>query len=92
MESMQKYIVIPWLLWNFVVFFIYGIDKSKARREAERISEKVLLLTALIFGAVGAMFGMVIFNHKTSKMKFRLLVPLFVIVNIILAGMFFYKM
>ena len=84
MEAIRKYIIILWLIWNLVVFFIYGIDKSKARREARRISEKFLLLVALIFGAVGAMFGMVVFNHKTSKMKFRLLVPLLVVLNLLL--------
>ena len=78
----MKYFMLLALLWNLVVFFIYGIDKSKARREARRISEKFLLLVALIFGAVGAMFGMVVFNHKTSKMKFRILVPLFVVINL----------
>ena len=84
MEAIRKYIIILWLIWNLVVFFIYGIDKSKARREARRISEKFLLLVALLLGAVGAMFGMVVFNHKTSKMKFRMLIPILVILNLIL--------
>ena len=80
----MKYFMLLALVWNLIVFFIYGIDKSKARREARRISEKFLLLVALIFGAVGAMFGMVVFNHKTSKMKFRILVPLLVVLNLVL--------
>lgn len=80
----MKYFMLLALVWNLIVFFIYGIDKSKARREARRISEKFLLLVALIFGAVGAMFGMVVFNHKTSKMKFRLLVPFLVVLNLAL--------
>ena len=80
----MKYFMLLTLAWNLVVFFIYGIDKSKARREARRISEKFLLLVALLLGAVGAMFGMVVFNHKTSKMKFRMLIPILVILNLIL--------
>ena len=80
----MKYFMLLALVWNLVVFFIYGIDKSKARREARRISEKFLLLVALLLGAIGAMFGMVVFNHKTSKMKFRLLVPLLVVLNLVL--------
>ena len=31
------------LIWNFLIFVIYGIDKSKAKRGAWRISEKYLL-------------------------------------------------
>ena len=80
----MKYFMLLTLAWNLVVFFIYGIDKSKARREARRISEKFLLLVALLLGAIGAIFGMVVFNHKTSKMKFRILVPLLVVLNLLL--------
>ena len=54
----------------------YGIDKIKARRGARRIREATLLFLAFLFGGIGAMFGMVLFNHKTSKIKFRLLIPL----------------
>lgn len=68
-------------IWNLAVLFIYGTDKLLAKKRAKRISEKTLLLSALLFGGVGAMFGMVLFNHKTSKMKFRLLIPLDVILN-----------
>lgn len=64
-------------VWNLLVFFLYGWDKLCARKHWRRISESMLLLTAFLGGALGALFGMVIWNHKTSKMKFRLLVPFF---------------
>ncbi len=62
----------------------YGVDKLKAKKSARRISEKTLIVCALLFGGLGAMFGMVIFNHKTSKTKFRTLVPLFTVLEIAL--------
>ncbi len=55
---------------------IYGIDKLRAKMRASRISEMSLLVCAFLLGGVGAMFGMILFNHKTSKTKFRILVPL----------------
>lgn len=64
------------LAWNVLVMFIYGIDKIKAKNGYRRISEKALLMSAFFLGGFGAIFGMVVFNHKTSKMKFRILVPL----------------
>lgn len=69
------------LLWSIYVFFLYGFDKMRAKKEGRRIRERTLVLCSLIFGSVGAMFGMVVFNHKTSKLKFRILVPFSVFLN-----------
>lgn len=71
------------LAWNIVVALAYGFDKMKARRGGRRVKESSLLTLAFLFGGAGAMFGMVLFNHKTSKTKFRFLVPLAVIVGAI---------
>ena len=79
---MNWYIII--LCYNAFVFLIFGLDKLFAMNKHRRISERTLLLLSFFFGAVGAMFGMVVFCHKTRKMKFRLLVPLFVVLNIVL--------
>ena len=70
------------LIWNIVVMLVYGYDKLLAKNKKRRISEKTLLLLSFLFGGVGAMFGMVLFNHKTSKLKFRILVPLAVVIQV----------
>lgn len=69
------------LIWNIVVFLLYAVDKRRAKKGARRISETSLITAAFLLGGVGAMFGMVICNHKTSKLKFRILVPLSVVVG-----------
>lgn len=63
---------------------MYGMDKYKATKKLIRIPESTLLLFALLFGGIGAILGMVVFNHKTSKTKFRILVPVSVMLNIAL--------
>ena len=68
-------------IWNFLVFIKYGMDKLKSVKKLVRIPEWILLTFAFLFGGAGAMFGMVVFNHKTSKIKFRILVPLYVLLN-----------
>lgn len=78
---MKSFIITCLLIWNISVMFIYGFDKSRAVRGGKRIREATLILCSYLLGGVGAMFGMVLFNHKTSKMKFRLLVPLATVVN-----------
>ncbi|MDO9550729.1 MAG: DUF1294 domain-containing protein [Methanoregula sp.] len=65
---------------NIIAFFLFANDKRKAKVNAWRTSENLLLLIAAIgpFGAYGAML---IFRHKTRKLKFYL-VPVFLIVHL----------
>ena len=69
---------------NLLSFALYGIDKAKAKKSAWRIPEKTLLLAALLGGSLGALLGMEVFRHKTKHWKFKLLVPLFLILHIAL--------
>ena len=59
------------LIWNLLVFMIYGIDKSKAKRGAWRIPEKYLLSFAFLCGGFGAWLASVTFHHKTRKWYFK---------------------
>lgn len=67
--------------WNLFVFFLYGLDKRKAKNQRYRISEKTLLLSSFMGGAIGACLGMNIFRHKTKHTKFQILIPIFLILN-----------
>ena len=60
------------LLWNLFVGILYGMDKAKAKRNAWRIPEKTLLLSAFAFGGLGALTGGLFFHHKTQKWYFKL--------------------
>jgi len=68
--------------WNIITFSLYGIHKHKARNKKWRISESALILCAFLMGGAGALLGMMIFRHKTQNPKFRVLMPLALIVNI----------
>lgn len=69
------------LIFNIFTFLLFGLDKLNAKKKSFRIPEFVLIVLALFFGGAGAMLGMVVFNHKTSKMLFRIMVPLSVLIN-----------
>ncbi len=69
------------LLWNIIVFFLYGCDKKRAMADQWRISEKTLLLCAFFLGGLGAGLGMQVFRHKTRQLKFRILIPVAIICN-----------
>ena len=87
-----KYIIYALIVWNIIVFMLYGADKRKAKMRKQRISEKTLLMTAFFLGGLGGMFGMVLFRHKTQHLRFKILVPLFVILQIavVATGYFFW--
>ena len=75
---------------NVVTFFVYGIDKWKAKKSKWRVPEATLLGLAVIGGSIGAWLGMKTWHHKTLHRKFRYGVPLIIIVQIALL-IFIYK-
>ena len=84
MMTFGKFVITAWeiiLFFNIAVFLIFGYDKIMAKKKKTRIPEIVLLLLSLFFGGIGAMFGMLVFNHKTSKFLFRFFVPLCALLN-----------
>jgi len=77
-----KIIIAAYILINIVSFSMYGADKKKAQKSEWRIKESTLILSAFLFGGIGALAGMKVFHHKTKHTKFIVLVPLAVILNI----------
>ena len=70
---------------NIATFFLYGIDKYKAKKGRWRISEAILLLMAVIGGSIGAWVGMRIWHHKTMHKKFKYGIPVIIIFQVALA-------
>ena len=68
--------------WNALVFLLYGFDKLMAVKGRRRVSEFTLVLTAVIAGGVGGAIGMIVFHHKISKWKFRIIIPLALIATV----------
>jgi len=77
---------------NIVTFFLYGMDKWKARRSKWRVPESTLLWWAAFGGSIGALAGMKTWHHKTQHKKFQYGVPLILIAQIALAGVIVYFM
>ena len=73
------------IIINVVTFFVYGIDKYKAKHDKWRIPEATLLLLAVVGGSVGAWCGMKVWRHKTMHKKFKYGVPAIFILQVALA-------
>ena len=85
----MKYFAIYLLIVNAIGFLLMLIDKRKAIRHRWRIPEKTLFLIAAIGGSVGSIMGMYTFRHKTKHLQFTLGMPAILIVQLILAFVFY---
>ena len=77
------------LVMNLITFFVFGIDKWKAKRKrthesTRRVPEKTLFLLSILGGSVGALLGMRVWHHKTLHRSFRIGIPLILILQIVL--------
>ena len=79
-----KTLIVYLVIINIVTFLLFGIDKRRAIKNKWRISEAMLLISSLIGGVIGGLFGMSVFHHKTKKIKFRILMPLILMLHIFL--------
>ena len=82
--ELQHIVLIYLAVINVVAFFMYGIDKWKAKRSKWRVPEATLLGLAVLGGSIGAWLGMKVWHHKTLHKKFRYGVPLILIAQIAL--------
>lgn len=80
--SLTHIVLIYLAFINVVAFFMYGIDKWKAKKDKWRTSEATLLWLAVIGGSIGAWMGMKMWHHKTLHKKFRYGLPLIIIMQI----------
>ena len=71
---------------NVVTFFMYGIDKWKAKHTKWRIPEATLLGMAVIGGSIGAWLGMKVWHHKALHKKFKFGVPAIIIIQLLIIG------
>ncbi len=86
----MKYILFYLLLINLIAFLLMAIDKGKAKRNAWRIPEKTLFLSAIFGGSVGAILGMQVFRHKTKHKSFTIGMPVILAVQIVLVVVLFF--
>ena len=75
------------LLVNLAGFLLMGLDKRRARRGAWRISEKALVLPAVLGGSLGSIVGMRTFRHKTKHWYFRYGLPALLIGQLAVAAL-----
>ena len=82
MNTDFKIILLYLLAINVVAFFAFGIDKYKAQHDKWRIPESTLLSMAVLGGSIGALAGMKVWRHKTLHNRFRIGIPVIIVLQI----------
>ncbi|WP_262428663.1 DUF1294 domain-containing protein [Paratissierella segnis] len=72
------------VLVNLITFAAFGVDKYKAKWNKWRIPESNLIFLSIIGGSAGGILSMLIFKHKTHKMKFKIGMPIILLLQILI--------
>lgn len=76
-------IAVVYLLMSLVAYAFYAFDKSAAENGRWRVKENTLHLLALMGGWPGALFGQNKLRHKSSKVEFKIVLWLTIVLNLI---------
>lgn len=80
---MSRSLAVYLIAVSLISFALFGIDKQKAVHHAWRIPERVLILSAIAGGSIGALLGMGCFHHKTRKPLFSVGIPVILCLQVL---------
>ena len=84
-------LIIGYTVMSGIAFVLYLIDKRASKEKGiMRTPEKTLLLVGLLGGWPGAIFAQQFLRHKSSKVSFRRLFWITVVVNILCFVVYLY--
>lgn len=88
--TVPQIVLVGCIIYNIIVFLLYGTDKYLSKIKRWRISEKTLLLLAFMGGSLGAIFGMQLWRHKTKHLKFMIIVPICLILQLAMVYIYYF--
>lgn len=91
MTTTQLVLIAYAVIVNIVGFASMGIDKKKARNHKWRVPETMLFFYAIIGGSLGSLIGMHLFHHKTKHWYFVIGIPLILVIQLVIIGLFIFN-
>lgn len=92
MSSRLLLVIIGALVMNTLCFLLMRHDKQCAINRKPRVPERVLLLSAGCFGALGGILAMYLLPHKTNHWEFKTFIPVMLMIQTIILGFVIYKL
>ena len=87
----MEYLFIYLLVISLISVFVTVLDKYLAKHNMWRISEKALLVFAVLGGGVAMYTTMRIIHHKTRKNKFMFGIPAIILLEIGIAAIIYFN-
>jgi uncharacterized membrane protein YsdA (DUF1294 family) len=81
---LEKFLIGYLLFINLLSSALLFHDKRAAKRNKQRIRERTFFILAILGGSLGIFFSMLIFHHKTKKLKFMIGIPFILILQLII--------
>jgi uncharacterized membrane protein YsdA (DUF1294 family) len=92
MENMPFPLIFYLFVVNTMALILYGMDKYLSKHKgSQRIPERTLLWLARIGGGAGCWLGMLLFRHKTKHANFKVLVPLWTVLWLVIILVWLWK-
>jgi len=89
--NFTHFLIIYIIIINCAAYIVMWLDKIQSKTKGNRISENTLFLIAFLFGALGIYLGMKKpVNHKSAKLKFRIGIPIMLVLNFIIGYALFW--
>ena len=88
---MNEFFIAFFATINVFSFIYFRLDKRKAQKNQQRISESSLLIMTLFGGTIGSILGMLLFNHKIAKKSFVIKIMLIIIIQILILYLIYNK-
>lgn len=86
---MIKYFIFYFIIINIISFILMFLDKRRAIKNKWRISENTLMLVSILGGSIGGILGMYTFRHKTKHLKFKVGIPIILIIQLLILSYVF---
>ncbi len=80
--------IVVYFFINIFSFVFYGMDKKRAEKRLYRVSENKLIGLSFL-GPFGAFVAMKFFRHKTKRRKFKIVIPLFIVLHIVCISIYY---
>ncbi|MEW9500633.1 DUF1294 domain-containing protein [Jeotgalibacillus marinus] len=78
-------------MMSIIGFYMMRADKERAKNNEYRIAEKTLWTVTMMGGALGTYCGMKQFRHKTKHISFRIGLPFFSFLYLVIASVILFN-